>query len=63
MAPGVSELEVFSQLQAAAVENSASRRPRRATITNAAPPAALHAAAGSRVPGELYILDLGPAYR
>ena len=43
--------------------NSASRRPRRVTIINAAPPVAPHAAGRTARTGELYILDLGPAYR
>ena len=42
--------------------NSASRRPRRVTIINAAPPAAPHASAEPLVQAS-YILDLGPAYR
>lgn len=61
--PGVSELTVFSELQAAAVEELG--EPLTATgndyqcRSRGGPPRAGHGAAA----GDLYILDLGPAYR
>jgi Xaa-Pro aminopeptidase len=62
--PGVPEIRVFSQLQAAAVE--AAGEPLTALLGNdyacgviGGPPRAGHTA----VAGQLYILDLGPVYR
>jgi len=60
--PGVSELTVFSALQAAAVESCGEMLTDTgndyASGVRGGAPRARHAAAG-----ELYILDLGPAYR
>lgn len=62
--PGISEIEVFNQLHAAAVETAG--EPLSALLGNdfacgvpGGPPRAGHHAQA----GELYILDLGPAYR
>ena len=60
--PGITELEVFSALQAAAVESCAEMLTGTgndyACGVRGGPPRARTCAAG-----ELYILDLGPAYR
>ena len=60
--PGISELEVFSQLQAAAVEEFGERTTASGNDYQCGTPGGPPRDRGARA-GELYILDLGPAFR
>jgi Xaa-Pro aminopeptidase len=64
VAPGITEIEVFTELNAAAVKRAG--EPLSALLGNDYEVAAGGGPARSGVtakPGQLYILDLGPAYR
>ena len=63
MAPGVSELEVFSQLQAGAVEQFGEPPTATGNDYQCGSPGGPPRSGRTARAGELYILDLGPAYR
>ena len=63
VAPGVSELEVFSQLQAAVVEAFGEMPTATGNDYQCGSPGSAVQCGRTAQAGELYILDLGPAYR
>lgn len=63
IAPGISELEVYNQLQAAAVEEFGEPPTATGNDYQCASPGGPPRRGRTASAGELYILDLGPAYR
>jgi Xaa-Pro aminopeptidase len=63
VAPGISELEVYNQLQAAAVEEFGEPPTATGNDYQCASPGGPPRPDRTACEGELYILDLGPAYR
>lgn len=63
IAPGIGELEVFNQLQAAAVDACGERLTATGNDYQCGSPGGPPRRGRTAQPGELYILDLGPAFR